>query len=99
MGALSCPVGCACRQIVVLRHSLFALMGHDVMEKGFGSVALATLGMLTFTVSFVMTLMSAGIAEVGSRPRPRGGEGVPSVIAWCLVFPVDPVLAYHGCWE
>lgn len=51
------------------------MMGHDVMEKGFGSVALATLGMLTFTVSFVMTLMSAGIAEVGPRPRPRPRGG------------------------
>lgn len=53
-------------QVVVLRHSIFTLTGNDVMEQSFCLVALATVGLLTFIVTFVMGLMSAGIAEVRS---------------------------------
>lgn len=60
----SCGLCVYRNQVVILRHSLFALAGRDVMVAGFGSVAAVTAGVLITIVAVMMGLMSAGVAQV-----------------------------------
>ena len=58
--------------MVVLRHSLFALVGRDVMVVSFMTVSAVTVGVLAAIVGVVIALMLAGMAQVrGSKPKQK----------------------------
>lgn len=57
-------------QVVVLRHSLFLLLGGDVMDASFCTVAAITMGVLSTLVGVVVGLKLTGKTEV------RGDEAV-----------------------
>lgn len=54
-------------QVVLIRHSLYALAGRDVMVASFASVSVVTVGMMTAMVVGVIALMLAGITQVGEE--------------------------------
>lgn len=51
-------------QVVILRHSLFALADRDVMVAGFLTVSSVTVVVLAAIVGMVTALMMAGVAQV-----------------------------------
>lgn len=51
-------------QVIVLRHSLFALQNHDVMAADFGKVAWVTFAILASIVALMVGLDAAGVAQV-----------------------------------
>lgn len=55
------------RQVVILRHSLFALAGRDVMVAGFMTVSSVTVSVLAAIVGVVSTLMLAGVAQASTH--------------------------------
>ena len=51
-------------QVIVLRHSLFALRSHDVMAADFDHVAWVTFALLALVVVSMVGLNLVGIAQV-----------------------------------
>lgn len=54
-------------QVVILRHTLYALVGRDVMVASFGSVSAVTVGALSAMVGGVIALMLTGMTQVGEE--------------------------------
>lgn len=52
------------RQVIVMRHSLYALRGQDVMVAKFEQVAWITFALLAFVVGAMVGLNTIGIAQV-----------------------------------
>ena len=58
-------------QVIVLRHSLFALQNHDVMAADFSKVVWVTFAILASIVALMVGLDAAGVAQVRDTRAPR----------------------------
>ncbi|CAN0100820.1 unnamed protein product, partial [Ectocarpus sp. 6 AP-2014] len=61
-------------EVIVMRHSLYALRGKDVMVAEFGQVAWVTFALLALVVGAMVGLNTVGVAQ-GPRATGRGGGG------------------------
>lgn len=63
------------KKVVVLRHSLYALRGEDVMAAEFEQVAWVTFAILALAVGAMVGLNTVGVAQVRGGTTAHGTRG------------------------